>query len=412
MNKLEQVAHKLIGDYPFLRIPLVALYQRACSVLPSKNFEVVDLEFCRPGFFFGFHDKCPWSYDGSKLLAHRYDVNKSVNQVEDESIDVGYFENDEFKFIGSTNAWNWQQGSSIQWVGKANKIIYNNLEQNKPVAKIVDLDTDEKESLPCHVMAVSNNGRYAVSCSFARLGKSMSGYGYKDQLSTNENDLLPDNEGLTIIDLESKAEKQILFLKDVIDSYPDVAMDGAYHLFSHCLFSPDDSRIVFFHRYLRKNGSLETRMFSCDMDGKNIWHFAGGKFSHIAWYGNSTVLAYSKPAGHEIGFYFLEEDTGRITAIVNESLTSDGHPQISSDGENVLIDTYPNRSRIQRLMLYNIEGNRCEPLVKYKIPFRYRLERRCDFHPRWNRDNTKICFDSAHKNVRALCVMSKPEFTS
>jgi len=408
MNKLEQLVHKLIGDYPFIRIPLVSLYQRVCSILPSKNFERVNLESCYPGFFFGFHDKCPWSYDGLKLLAHRYEVNKHINQVENEPIDVGYFEKGKFQLVGSTSAWNWQQGSSIQWVGKKNRVIYNDFEQSNPVAKIVDLDTGKKIFFSCHIVAVSHNGRYAVSCSFSRLGKSMSGYGYKNEPSTNENDLLPNDEGLVIVDLDSKTEKRILLLKDIVANYPNVAMDGAYHLFSHCLFSPDDSRLVFFHRFLRKDGFLESRMFSCDLDGKNIWHFSGEKFSHISWHNNSTVLAYAKPEGYDIGFYFLEENTGKIIAIINNDLTSDGHPHVSSDGKNVLIDTYPNRKRVQYLMLYNIEKNHCELLAKYKIPFRYRLQRRCDFHPRWNRDNTKICFDSAHNNVRALCVMQAP----
>ena len=76
MNKLEQIVHKMVGDYPFLRIPLVVLYQRTCSIIPSRNFEKVRLESCSPGFFFGFHDKTPWSHDDSKLLAHRFDVKK------------------------------------------------------------------------------------------------------------------------------------------------------------------------------------------------------------------------------------------------------------------------------------------------------------------------------------------------
>ena len=59
MNKLEQIAHKTIGDYPFLRIPLVALYQRICSIIPSRDFEVEGLESYRPGFFLAFMIKAP-----------------------------------------------------------------------------------------------------------------------------------------------------------------------------------------------------------------------------------------------------------------------------------------------------------------------------------------------------------------
>lgn len=412
MNKLEQIIHKIIGDYPFLRIPLVALYQRICSIIPSRDYEMEGLESYRPGFFFGFHDKCPWSYDGSKLLAHRYDINKTISEVENMPIEVGYFENDEYQVIGSTKAWNWQQGSSIQWVGKANKVIYNDLKQGKSIARIINLDTGAKETLSCHVMAVSNNGRYAISCSFARLGKGMSGYGYGQHHVNSDNDILPDDESLSIINLEDHSTKQIISLKDIVQISPKNLMARAYHFFSHCLFSPNDRRVVFFHRFLRNNGVLEARMFSCDLGGQNIWHFPGDNFSHIAWGCDTSVLAYCKPPGRKIGFYYLEEFTGRVTGVGSESLTSDGHPQVSSDGKYILVDTYPDRFRNQRLKLYDVEKKHSELLVKYKIPFKYRLERRCDFHPRWNRDDSMICFDSAHKNVRALCVMHNPIYPS
>jgi len=411
MNKLEQVVHKMIGDYPYLRIPLVAAYQRICSIIPSNNYEKTELLACLPGYFFGFHDKCPWSHDNSRLLAHRFDIKRSDNQLENDSIEVGYFKNDEFgkfRVIGTSRAWNWQQGCSLQWVGGTRKIIYNDIEQGNCVAKIYDSDEDHHEAIPCHIMAVSNNGRYALSCSFARLGKGMPGYGYCQQIVDNANNLLPDNEGLSIIDLENHNIKQIISLKDIVHIAPNHLMVGAYHYFSHCLFSPNSGRVVFFHRYLRKNGMLGTRMFSSDFEGGNIWHFTGEKFSHIAWFNDTSVLAYCQPPDRKIGFYYLEEFTNKVTGIANESLTSDGHPQVTKDGKYILVDSYPDRFRNQRLKLYDIENKHSELLLKYKIPFNYRLERRCDFHPRWNRDNTKICFDSAHKNVRSLCVMRNP----
>ena len=106
------------------------------------NFEATELDVCLPGYFFGFHDKNPWSYDNSKLLAHRFDVEKSTSQLEKGPIDVGYFEDCEYHVIGVTNAWNWQQGSTLQWAGNTNKVVYNDIEQGKCVARIVDLDTE------------------------------------------------------------------------------------------------------------------------------------------------------------------------------------------------------------------------------------------------------------------------------
>ena len=409
MNRLEQFVHKLVGDYPMLRIPLVTFYQRACSIFPSKNFEASTLIENYPGYFFGFHDKVPWSYDNSKLLAHHFDFKKKISQLESESIEVGYFEDGKYRFVGNTNAWNWQQGATLQWLGRSNKIVYNDVDQGKAIARLVDLETGNREVIQRHIMAVSGDGKLGLSCSFSRLGRGMPGYGYSTLEDRNENDMLPSNEGFTINNLKDNTCRQIISLSEIVDIESNNLMRGAYHFFSHCLFSPDNKRFVFFHRFLRNNGSLETRMFSSDLDGGNIWQFPGEKFSHIAWSSDSTILTYCKPRNKKIGFYFLEEFTGKVTAIVNQDITSDGHPQVSNDGKYVLIDTYPDRCRNQRLMLYDIEKNNIKLLVKYKIPFKYRLERRCDFHPRWNRDSTLICYDSVHKNVRSLSVIRNPD---
>lgn len=389
----------------------MAAYQRLCSFTPSSNYEKTELLACLPGYFFGFHDKCPWSSDNSRLLAHRFDMNRQITQLEKDSIEVGYFENNAFEIyrvIGSTSAWNWQQGSSLQWVGRTNRIIYNDFDRGKNVARIFDTNNNTSETVPCHIMAVSNNGRYALSCSFERLGKGMIGYGYSQILDDDASDLLPDNECLSVVDLEDHSIKQIISLKDIVQIDPQDSMMGSYHFFSHCLFSPNDRRFVFFHRFLRINGVLETRMFSADPDGGNIWHFPGNNFSHIAWRNDTTVLAYCQSPTRKAGFYLLEDITNRINGIASKSLTSDGHPQVSNDGNHILVDTYPDRCRNQRLKLYDIEKKHSELLVRYRIPFKYRYERRCDFHPRWNRDNSMICFDSAHNNVRSLCIMRNP----
>ena len=93
-------------------------------------------------------------------------------------------------------------------------------------------------------------------------------------------------------------------------------------------------------------------------------------------------------------------------------LSTDGHPQVSRDGRWLVTDTYPNRHMQQQLILYDLKQHEKHVLLNTKVPFRYRYDERCDFHPRWNRDGTAICFDSAHTQKRSLCVMEIGDLTT
>jgi hypothetical protein len=415
VNRIEQIVHDFVGEYPSLRIPLVAAYQRLFSVIPTKNVETTLLQACLPGYFFGFHDKCPWSDDGSKLLAHRFPIGKNIDQVEAGPIEVGYFSDHNYKnynLIGSSNAWNWQQGSSLQWLGKTDNIVFNDSKRGENTARIYNISDNTYQSLPCHIMAVSDNGRFAITVSFERFGKGMLGYGYKNSIeSSHIDDPLPPDEGLSVIDLHNNQISKIFTLTDIASIDKNKPLTHSYHFFSHCLFSPNNQRFVFFHRLLQKNATMETRMFSSDLHGNNIWKFPGRHFSHIAWADETSVLAFCKPPKKKLGFYVMKEVSDKSIEIGNGVLTSDGHPQVSSNGKQILVDTYPDRRRNQSLKIYDIESETCLQLIRYRIPFKYRYARRCDFHPRWSRDNRLICFDSAHNNVRSLCVIQNPFFT-
>ena len=66
------------------------------------------------------------------------------------------------------------------------------------------------------------------------------------------------------------------------------------------------------------------------------------------------------------------------------------------------------------MILYNLEKNKRIDIGKfYSIPDKkYNIGKdweisgmRCDLHPRWNRDGTKICIDSVHEGSRNIYVL-------
>ena len=85
-------------------------------------------------------------------------------------------------------------------------------------------------------------------------------------------------------------------------------------------------------------------------------------------------------------------------------LISDGHPSYSPDGEKILTDTYPDRSRIANV--YCITKGEISRLARVFAPFKYDNDVRCDLHPRWNRTGDKVCFDSVFEGKRQLYVVN------
>jgi len=90
-------------------------------------------------YFFGYYDKSPLNINCDKLLCHR--VNFDGRDVNDDDIaEIGYIdlESGEFVLLDETLAWNWQQGSQLQWLPSKNNnsIIYNSIKDNKFVSII------------------------------------------------------------------------------------------------------------------------------------------------------------------------------------------------------------------------------------------------------------------------------------
>jgi len=83
--------------------------------------------------FFGYHDKTPFSLDGSKVLAMSVEANDRKGKSEGIIMRLGYFSRNgasfdkEFKAFAETRAWCWQQGCMLQWSNtEANSRVFFN----------------------------------------------------------------------------------------------------------------------------------------------------------------------------------------------------------------------------------------------------------------------------------------------
>src|SRR5262249_45999624 len=125
---------------------------------------------------------------------------------------------------------------------------------------------------------------------------------------------------------------------------------------------------------------------------------------------SDNILAYARIRGTGDRYVLFKDSSENVEVIGQSYFDSDGHPSYSPDKRWILTDTYPDRFRICRLVLYDTQTNRGYDLAKLRSPREFASPRfetnwHCDLHPRWNRKGDTVCFDAAYMGRRSLCTM-------
>jgi hypothetical protein len=392
MNRIEWAVHRALERSLRIKKLVVVSYQTACALLPYR--ELIPSAVRHERHFFGFHDKCPWHYSGSMALAHRFEDEMQPGR---DAVEVGLLDPKipgSFVPLGRTEVWNWQQGAELQWLGNSDYFIYNLLWGERPASAISEIN-GQIVSFHAPVSAVSSDGRQAASLDFGRLAVGMPGYGYPYVGP-------PPSRGaeLRLLDLESGREKIIFAVAGDHEGTP---------FLSHTSFSPSGGRLAFFERTSTRGGALSTTVRVVDIATDSIQKLMLHDASHYAWIDDEHLIAYCRDSrGGPWAYHVLNLEKQSVLSITWLAGLSDGHPGTCAAHGLVVSDTYPDRQRLQRLLVLDPSTESAHEIARLRIPRRFRGVRRCDFHPRWSRDGSEICFDSAHTGVRSLYFMDCP----
>ncbi|CAN5810892.1 hypothetical protein BH23PLA1_BH23PLA1_01640 [soil metagenome] len=371
--------------------------------------------------FFGYYDKCPWNATGRYLLGQQ--IEYCDRQPEPgETLTIGMIDlNDDNRFLplDETAAWSWQQGTMLQWLGSdlQREIIYNSVHDGRYVSIIREVHSGYTQRLPRPIYAVSPDGSKAVTLDYDRLHRLRPGYGYHTLPEALADDPAPEEAGIYAMNLPYGENDLILSIAQLASYKPDERFqEGAHHWVNHLQFNPSGDRFVFLHRWQQEPGDnrWHTRMYTAKPDGSDLRLIQDtGMVSHFDWRDDRTILAWSTTKEHGNAFYLFDIDSGEITPFGTDVLTRDGHCSYSPDRQWVLNDTYPDSDRLQTLMLYHPEENKRIDIGRFFHPPKLTGPFRCDLHPRWNRDGTQVCIDSAHEDeTRQLYVIDVSSITA
>ena len=406
-NSGERLISGILSSSPKLKKCIKKIYQHFNYILYKKKYnfksdcDLFELDYEGNESFFGYYDKSPVNNSNRFLVFHSTD-NSSHLKPGNNPIHVILFDLKENKVIKKfiTNAYNWQQGSKLQWIDTTG-FIFNDFSaaEQKYVSRIYNVEESSEKIINFPIYDTFKDN--ALSLNFNRLNLLRPDYGYRNleyTIDFSKND----NDGIYLINLQSNSSKLLISIEDVIKLHYKDSMKDAKHWFNHIMISPKGKRFMFLHRWLDK-GRKHDALVVADFNGKNVSVLADDDMvSHCCWNGDNEIISYMRDIKYGDGYYFINVISRNRRKLDDRYINSlgDGHPSIH--GNVMLLDTYPNKSRMKELFLFDLESNNLTKLGEFHESMKFYGETRCDLHPRFSNCGKYVFFDSVHSSRRKL----------
>ena len=398
--------------------------------MSEKEIDVANIRMVSDGSshsFFGYYDKCPWDESNRYLLYHS--VAGTGIPPGDSLATIGYSDpqrDKSFVPLATTDSWNWQQGSMLQWLENRSekKILFNRSIPEGYGTVLLDIDKNQERLYGKPLAAVSPRGDFMVSYNYSRLAVTHSAIGYFTHPVDYDLECFPDDDGLFHVDLETGKEMLIFSYRDASNFSPEDSMSRATHWFSHAGINPSGTRILFLHRWsecVTDENQWFHRLLTISPDGtdvkvlqtsehplleeqvEGIWTYEYEKnvnqISHPVWLDDIHILAWSTRKNSS-RYHRYTDRSSDVEEIGGHVLRENGHFTCSPNNKWLLTDTYPDPDSNKRgLLLFDMETGAVASLGSFYADPALTKDTRCDLHPRWDRNGKVVCIDSVHEGM-------------
>lgn len=419
MNKIETFVYGMVKSHPAIKKAIKIIYQGIFDLLPRKE-EVLFYEHdYREGYFFGFHDVSPISLDESKCLAHKVPFDGRMPR-KGESIEIGFFDVNNGKFgdfhkIAESFAWNFHKGCRLQWIDN-NIVIYNTAEGDKLMSESKNITTGEVRRYEYPIDAVYYSGEELMATNFCyeRLNRCMPGYGYAVNDGDSQ-DSAPNDSGLYLVNLTKNSRKMLVSLKELATKVGNEYSEGYAHFVTHTEFSQDGNYVAFLYRAapIGKEGKdlHKTWILVYDLRNEKLITLPTQQSgSHYVWNSRNQIIASCVIQSKNCHVLFDVENPEMYKIVAGETLNSDGHQTFISDN-TFITDTYPDRRRMSKLYIVDVEDDSAKIIADIFSPKRFQTTDvychiACDLHPRVSPSKKYVSFDSPRTGNRSIYIMN------
>ncbi|MBR7889329.1 hypothetical protein J9B83_10280 [Marinomonas sp. A79] len=413
-NPVERSIARILAKAPFIKKIVKSAYAHFVFIRNKKPFaheSKFDLAVIssESESFFGYYDKSPSNKNGLVLCHNTESSATSGLPNVNSSVNIVLFEKNVFakKMSIPACAYNWQQGTRLHWLNDE-LFIYNdfNSTDNRYVAKVIstrNLEQEREFELP---VQDSFGTDYFLSINYRRLMTLRPDYGYRNlpKMSNEEMNSL-DNDGIWRVDYKTGDSTLLVSLAEMCEVQSSPIFSEAVHKANHVMISPNGKRFIFMHRYLIGKRRFD-RLFLADAETGELTLLSDfGMVSHCFWADDNTVLGYMRGPEEVDGYWLLDVNNIEFKAFEHEKLAKygDGHPHVNGDW--FITDTYPDKARMQHLILCNWKTGEVKEIGEFFHGFQFQGESRCDLHPRFSQDGKTVFFDSVFSGERRLYSM-------
>lgn len=408
----ERFIARLLSATPRLKGTIKSTYIRINYFLYRKKYkhkihinQIKELHNIQPlnpadETFFGYYDKSPEN-SSEWVIFNETPISTAKKPTTNRELYVNAInlKTKEVITIPYTFSYNWQQGCRAQWINDT-QLAYNSFDNSRYRCNLFDLPTRSIIASYDYPVQDSYQDLYFLSINYERVMRLRPDYGYRNlPLLTDVEMGKIDNDGIWKVDFKTSTSTLVVSLSQLASLSPKVTFNNAFHKVNHVMIAPDGKSFIFIHRWYDA-GRRHDRLLWSDFNNIKILS-DDDMVSHMCWINPTTIFGYLRH-NNEDGFYFIDLQANIFTECspFNQLKTGDGHP--SYNNGRIIIDTYPDKSRMQHLYLYDIKEDKIHYLLELFQSVRYHGESRCDLHPRFSPDGNRIYFDSVYLGKRTL----------
>ena len=415
-NSLERAVSRFLSRFPIIKQLAKAGYSRLVYFKCRKSYRnksvanLVAFMESDTSSFFGYYDKSPENSKGWVIACTTQSTTSSAPSLSSKVELVVFDAIGKIILTQTITAYNWQQACRAQWLND-DLIIFNDFDSRRQHYVSHVLSIERKQIINSFDYPVQDSFKtdYFISLNYQRLMTLRPDYGYRNLPNLTNSELNNiEQDGLWKVSYETGDAELLISLAQASRHEAKPEFKQGIHKFNHVMISPSGQKFIFMHRCL-VGGRRFDRLFLADAETGDLKLLADyGMVSHFFWVDEDTILGYMRGPGERDAYWLLNIKTTKFTQFSADILEKygDGHPHVYGDW--FVTDTYPDKARMQHLILCNWKTGAVTEIGEFFHGFEFSDESRCDLHPRFSSDGKAVYFDSVFSGRRQLYRMELP----